>query len=70
MIADPQLPRALWPIGRVINTHPSPDCHIWSADVKVKERVYTRPVAKLVVLPALQSGEDEDNSPLTTTSQP
>ncbi len=25
MIADPQLPRALWPIGRMIKTHPSPD---------------------------------------------
>lgn len=69
-IADPQFPRALWPIGRVIKTHPSPDGHIRSADVKVRERVYTRLVAKLVVLPALPSGEDEDNSPPTTTSQP
>lgn len=62
MIADPQLPRALWPVGRVIKTHPSPDGRIRSADVKVKERVYTRPVARLVVLPALPSGEDEDSS--------
>ncbi|KAL3973453.1 solute carrier family 15, member 5 [Sarotherodon galilaeus] len=62
MIADPQLPRALWPVGRVIKTHPSPDGRIRSADVKVKERVYTRPVARLVALPALPSGEDEDSS--------
>ncbi|KAI3375182.1 hypothetical protein L3Q82_021085, partial [Scortum barcoo] len=34
MIVDPQLPRALWPIGRVIKTHPSPDGHVRSADVK------------------------------------
>ncbi|KAI3364947.1 hypothetical protein L3Q82_000933 [Scortum barcoo] len=35
MIVDPQLPRALWPIGRVIKTHPSPDGHVRSADVKM-----------------------------------
>ncbi|KAK0134728.1 hypothetical protein N1851_029617 [Merluccius polli] len=70
MIADPQLPWALWPIGRVIKTHLSPDGHIWSADVKVRERVYTRPVARLVVLPALPSGDDEDKSLSTTLSQP
>ncbi|KAI3376047.1 hypothetical protein L3Q82_016577, partial [Scortum barcoo] len=34
MIVDPQVPRALWPIGRVIKTHPSPDGHVRSADVK------------------------------------
>lgn len=60
MIADPHLPRALWPVGRVVKTHPSPDGLIRSADVQVKERVYTRPVARLVVLPAVPSGE-EDN---------
>ena len=69
MIADPQFPRALWPIGRVIKTHLSSDGHIQSADVKVRERVYTWPVARLVVLPALPSGDDEDKSLSTTLSQ-
>lgn len=41
MIVDPQLPRALWPIGHIIKNHPSPDGHIRSADVKVKDRIYT-----------------------------
>lgn len=31
-----------------------------------KDRVYTRPVAKLVVLPALPPGEDEDNATPST----
>lgn len=70
MIADPQFPRALWPIGTVIKTHLSPDGHVRSMDVKVKDRVYTRPAARLVVLPALPTGEDEDCSVPTTTSQP
>ncbi len=53
MIVDPQLPRSLWPVGRVIKTYPSPDGHIRSADVQIKGHVYTRPVARLVILPAL-----------------
>ncbi len=53
MIVDPQLPRSLWPVGRVIKTYPSPDGHIRSADVQIKGHIYTRPVARLVILPAL-----------------
>ncbi|XP_029965347.1 uncharacterized protein LOC115401351 [Salarias fasciatus] len=64
MIADPHLPRALWPIGRVVKTHPSSDGLIRSADVKVKERIYTRPVARLVVLPAVPSGEEDNSAPV------
>ncbi|XP_036000189.1 uncharacterized protein LOC118564903 [Fundulus heteroclitus] len=52
MLMDPQLPRALWPVGRVTKVHPSADGHIRSADVRVKDRVYTRPVARMIVLPA------------------
>ncbi|XP_076856690.1 uncharacterized protein LOC143510810 [Brachyhypopomus gauderio] len=70
MIVDPQLPRALWPIGRVIKVHPSPDGRIRSADVQVKDRVYTRPVARLVLLPALPSDEDEKSPAAPTSVQP
>lgn len=59
MVADPQLPRALWPIGHVIKVHRSDDGLVRSADVNVNGRVYTRPVARLVVLPAVPS-EDSD----------
>ena len=58
MIVDPQLPRASWPTGRIIKVHPSPDGHIRSADVKVRDRTYTRPVARLVILPGLPDEED------------
>lgn len=53
LIVDPQLPRGLWPVGQVVKTHLSPDGHIRSADVEIKGQVYTRPVARLVILPAL-----------------
>ncbi len=53
MIVDPQMPRALWPVGHVIKTHHSSDGHVRSADVDIKGQVYTRPVARLVILPTL-----------------
>jgi len=57
MLVDPELPRALWSIGRVIKVHPSSDGHIRSADMRIKDCVYTRPVARLVVLPAIPDSE-------------
>lgn len=59
MLVDPQLPRALWPIGRVIKVHTSADGHVRSADVKIKDKVYTRPVARLVILPAIPDDKDQ-----------
>ncbi|CAI5657811.1 unnamed protein product [Oreochromis niloticus] len=41
MIVDPQLPRASWLVGCISKVHPSPDGHIRSADVKVKDRTFT-----------------------------
>ncbi|XP_077374847.1 uncharacterized protein LOC144017311 [Festucalex cinctus] len=58
LVVDPQLPRASWPIGRVIKVHRSDDGCIRSADVDIKGHVYTRPVARLVCLPDLPSGEN------------
>ncbi len=62
MMVDPQLPRALWPMGHVIKIHHSDDGYIRSADVNVKGHVYTRPVARLVMLPAIPSGEEDTPS--------
>lgn len=60
MIMDPQLPCALWPIGQIKALHHSDDGVVRSADVDVKGQVYTRPVARLVILPALP---DDDAVP-------
>lgn len=65
VIVDPQLPRSSWPVGQVIKTHQSPDGHIRSADVLIKGQVYTRPVARLVILPALP--KDGLNAPTLTS---
>lgn len=56
MIVDPQLLRAQWPIGKIIKTVISPDGCVRAADVRVKGKVYIRPVAHLIQLLAL--GDD------------
>ena len=54
LIIDPSLLRAQWHIGKVIKAIASPDGCIRTAEVKVKGKVYMRPVARLIELPVLQ----------------
>ncbi len=53
MIVDPQLPRALWPVGKISQVFPGADGRVRAANVEVKGRTYTRIVARLILLPAL-----------------
>lgn len=59
MIVDPQLPRALWPVGRVTQVFPGADGRVRSVSVNVKGKTYTRVVARLIQLPALPE-DDQD----------
>ncbi|XP_029688155.1 uncharacterized protein [Takifugu rubripes] len=54
LIVDPQLPRALWPVGKVTATYPGADGRIRTAAIEVKDRTYIRPVAHLIQLPKLE----------------
>lgn len=53
MIVDQQLPRALWPVGRITQVYPGQDNRVRSAEIKVKDRTYLRPVTKIISLPPL-----------------
>ncbi|KAL6483178.1 hypothetical protein MHYP_G00080500 [Metynnis hypsauchen] len=53
MVLDPQLPRALWPVGRITRIILSDDGKVRAAEVDIKGNLYTRPVAKLVELPEM-----------------
>ncbi len=53
LVIDSQLPRASWPIGRVVRLLPSQDGRIRVAEVAINERTYVRPVAKLIPLPQI-----------------
>ncbi|XP_035855750.1 uncharacterized protein LOC118494762 [Sander lucioperca] len=59
LIVDPQLPRALWPIGKVTATYPGADGCVRTAAIKVKERTYIRPVARLVQLPKFEDTAED-----------
>lgn len=63
MMMDPQLPRAVWPIGRIVKVFAGPDGLIRTAEVKKKDRSYTRPVARLIVLPEIPDGEMDAEPP-------
>ncbi|XP_067303718.1 uncharacterized protein [Pseudorasbora parva] len=67
LLMEPQFPRALWPVGRVVKVHPSADGHVRSADIQVKDRVYTRPVARLITLPVITDGEEDEEEPAVST---
>ena len=63
MIMDPQLPRALWPIGSVTNILPGQDGRVRAAEVQVKDKTYVRPVARLVTLPSIPKTDSDTASP-------
>lgn len=58
LIVDPQLPRALWPVGKVVKVHPGADGRIRTATIKVNDKTYVRPVARLIQLPKISDSED------------
>ncbi|XP_016358875.1 uncharacterized protein LOC107701390 [Sinocyclocheilus anshuiensis] len=53
LIVDPQLPRALWPVGQVSKVFPGVDSRVRVAEIKVGKKLYTCPVARLIRLPAI-----------------
>lgn len=57
MIVDHHLPRAQWPVGKVITTYPGSDGRVRSVEIQVKNKNYHRPVARLIKLPDIP----EDN---------
>ncbi|XP_045539877.1 uncharacterized protein LOC106715742 [Papilio machaon] len=50
VIADPTLPRNVWPLGVVSRTYPGPDGGVRVVDVKTRTGVFKRPVSKIVAL--------------------
>ncbi|KAK0153919.1 hypothetical protein N1851_003995 [Merluccius polli] len=52
MVIDPQLPRSSWPIGTVTKVLPSSDGRIRVAEIAINGKKFTRPVSRLITLPA------------------
>nr|XP_055033861.1 uncharacterized protein LOC129422150 [Misgurnus anguillicaudatus] len=54
LVIDPQLPRASWPVGRVVRLLPSQDGRVRAAEININDKLYVRPVAKLIPLPKIE----------------
>ncbi|XP_067306008.1 uncharacterized protein [Pseudorasbora parva] len=61
LLIDHQLPRALWPVGTVTETYAGADGRIRTAKVQVRDKMYTRPVVKLIQLPQMTDDTDSSN---------
>ena len=57
LIADDNVPRRQWPIGRVTNMFPGSDGLVRSVQVRAKGSPYRRPITKICLLEQLGSGE-------------
>ena len=55
LIADDNVPRHQWPIGRVTNVFPGSDVLVGSVEVRAKESTYRRPITKICLLEQLGS---------------
>lgn len=54
MVLDPRLPRALWPIGKILKTFLGKDGRIRVAEIEIKGKSYVCPVSRLIRLPFIK----------------
>ena len=57
LIADDNVPRHQWPIGRVTNVLPGSDNLVRSVEVRAKGSTYRKPITKICLREQLGSGE-------------
>ena len=50
LVTDPQSIRAHWPVGRIKDVLPGKDGRVRVVKVEVGDRLYTRPVARIILL--------------------
>ena len=50
LLVEVNTPRDCWPLGRVMQVHPSEDGRVRNVDVKTQSGFLTRPVTKLCLL--------------------
>ncbi len=53
----------------MIRVYQSADGHVRSAEIQVKDKVYTRPVARLITLPMIPETEENERGPPASTDQ-
>ena len=51
LVKDEELYQRSWPLARVERTFPGADGHVRVAEVRIGQKIYTRPIHKMVSLP-------------------
>jgi len=59
LVVEPNTPRGIWPIGRVIETLPGPDGIVRVVRVRTKTGIFIRPVGKLCLLVEAEKPKEE-----------
>ena len=47
LVAEPNQPRGIWPLGRIVSTHPGQDGMVRAVTVRTQYGEYKRPITKL-----------------------
>ena len=50
LVAEPNQPRGVWPLGRIVSSHPGRDGLVRAVTVHTQHGEYKRPIAKLSLL--------------------
>ena len=50
LVAEPNQPRGIWPLGRIVSTHPRQDGMVRAVTVRTQYGEYNRPITKLCFL--------------------
>ena len=50
LVAEPNQPRGVWPLGRIVSTYPGRDGMVRAVTVRTKTGEYKRPIARLCLL--------------------
>ena len=50
LVAEPNQPRGVWPLGRIVSTHPGQDGLVRAVTMRTQHGEYKRPITKLCLL--------------------
>ena len=50
LVSEPNQPRGIWPLGRVVSTHPGQDGRVRAVTVRTPSVEFKRPITKLCLL--------------------
>ena len=59
LVADPNTPRGIWPLARIVSAHPGKDGIVRVVTIRTRTGTYIRPVGRLCLLEAHKSRDND-----------